>query len=234
MVTNTTVNREVIRKIAFALGKMNEQVVFVGGATIGLYINDPAADDVRPTKDVDITLAIVSLGDLESVREELIRKGFKQSPEDDVVCRFRFEGIKVDVMSTKAIGWAPTNIWFSPGFALRETLDITGQTIQILPLPYFLASKFSAYNDRGAKDPRTSHDFEDIIYLLDNRTDIVEQLTEVPDDVRPYLGEQLQRILEDRDMQEAILGNLFYDTREERYQRIISCAKQIVNRILMD
>ena len=109
MVTNTTINREVVRTIAIALGEMNEQVIFVGGATIGLYINDPAADDVRPTKDVDISLAISSLGDLESIREKLTRKGFKQSPEDALICRFRYEGIKVDVMSTKAVGWAPSN-----------------------------------------------------------------------------------------------------------------------------
>jgi len=228
MVTNTVINQEVIRTIAFALGEMNERVVFVGGATITLYINDPAADDVRPTKDVDISLDIATLGDLESIREELIRKGFKQSPEDEVICRFRYEDIKVDVMSTKAVGWAPANPWFSPGFVQREPVDIKDQTIQIMPLPYFLASKFSAYNDRGAKDPRTSHDFEDIIYVLDNRADIVQQLAKLPDDVRPYLEAQLQRILDDRVVQEAVLGNLFYETREERYQRIIECIKQIV------
>jgi len=92
-----------------------------------------------------------------------------------------------------------------------------------------LSSKFSAFNDRGAIDPRTSHDFEDIVYVLDNRTDIVEQLAKVPDNVRPYLADQLQRILDDRVMQEAILGNLSYETREERYQTIIECIKQIVN-----
>jgi predicted nucleotidyltransferase len=133
MVKDTTINREVIRKIAFALGAMNEQVVFVGGATVSLYINDPAANDVRPTKDVDISLAIASLGELEAIREELTRKGFKQSPEDDVICRFRHEDIKVDVMSTKAVGWAPTNPWFAPGFAQRETVEIKDQKIQILP-----------------------------------------------------------------------------------------------------
>jgi len=71
MVMNTILNREVIRKIAIALGDMNEQVVFVGGATIGLYINDPAADDVRPTKDVDISFANSSFVGLESIRKEL-------------------------------------------------------------------------------------------------------------------------------------------------------------------
>lgn len=228
---NTTINREVIRKIAFALGEMNKQVVYVGGATVSLYINDPAADDVRPTKDVDISLVIASLGELEAIREELTRKGFKQSPEDDVICRFRYEDIKVDVMSTKAVGWAPANPWFAPGFAQKETVEIEDQKIQILPLPYFFASKFSAFNDRGAKDPRTSQDFEDIVYILDNRTDIVEQLAKVPDDVRPFLADQLQRILDDRIMQEAIIGNLIYETREERFKRIIECIKQIVNGI---
>ena len=70
-----------------------------------------------------------------------------------------------------------------------------------------------------------------VVYLLDNRTDIVEQLAKVPDDVKPYLGEQLQRIVDDRLMHEAILGNLFYETREERYQRIIECIKQIIDGI---
>jgi len=228
MVKNTAINREVIRKIASALGEMNEQVVYVGGATVGLYINDPAADDVRPTKDVDISMVIISFGELESIRQKLIRKGFKQSQEDNVICRFRYEDIKVDVMSTKAVGWAPSNPWFKPGFVQKEKVKIEDQDIQILPLPYFLASKFSAFNDRGVKDPRTSHDFEDIVYILDNRTDIVEQLAKVPDDVRPYLADQLQKILDERIMQEAILGNLFYETREERYQRIIECIKKIV------
>ncbi|MBD3223664.1 MAG: hypothetical protein GF313_02975 [Caldithrix sp.] len=231
MLKNTTINRKVIRKIAIALGPLNEQVMYVGGATVSLYINDPAADDVRPTKDVDISLALASLGELETIREELTQKGFKQSPEDNVICRFRYEDIKVDVMNTKAVGWAPANPWFAPGFAQKETVEIDDQKIQILPLPYFLASKFYAFNNRGAKDPRTSQDFEDIVYVLDNRTNIVEQLTKVPGDVRPYLADQIQRILDDRVMQEAILGNLFYETRRERYQRIIKSIKQILNGI---
>lgn len=97
---NNIINQGVIRKIAHALGELNEQVIYVGGATVGLYINDPAADDVRPTKDVDISLSIATLGELENIREELNKKGFKQSAEDDVICRFRYDDVKVDVMNT--------------------------------------------------------------------------------------------------------------------------------------
>ncbi len=59
---NATINKGVIKKIALALGELNDQVIYVGGATVGLYINDPAADDVRPTKDVDISLSVASYG----------------------------------------------------------------------------------------------------------------------------------------------------------------------------
>ncbi|MBK9792731.1 MAG: hypothetical protein IPP60_06420 [Sphingobacteriales bacterium] len=58
-----------------------------------------------------------------------------------------------------------------------------GQFIRILPLSYFLASKFTAYNDRGNKEPRTSHDFEDITYLLDNRIHLAEEINNSPKDI---------------------------------------------------
>jgi hypothetical protein len=129
-------------------------------------------------------------------------------------------------MSTKEVGWAPANPWFSQGFAQRETVKLGDQLIQVLPLPYFIASKFAAHNGRGGIDPRTSHDFEDIIYIIDNRTDIVDQINIAPNDVRPYLKEQLGLILEDNAIQEAVLGDLAYDTREARYSRIISASRK--------
>ncbi|MEZ4892558.1 MAG: hypothetical protein R3A50_11760 [Saprospiraceae bacterium] len=89
MLKNSAINQAVIRKIAHALGELNEQVIYVGGAVVGLYINDPAADDVRPTKNIDISMAIASLVELEDIRERLTPKGFIQSPEDDVIRRFR-------------------------------------------------------------------------------------------------------------------------------------------------
>jgi len=228
---NATINKGIIKKIALALGELNNQVVYVGGATVSLYINDPAADDVRPTKDVDISLSISTVTELEKIRLELTMKGFKQTADDDVICRFRYEEVKVDVMNTKALGWAPANPWFAPGFALKELIKIEGQVIQILPLPYFLATKFAAYNSRGKNEPRTSHDFEDIVYVLDNRVDIVEQLLKSPKDVKSFLTNELKSILSDKNKQEAISGNLFYETRNERLNMILDKLNEIVNTI---
>ena len=172
MPDNRSRHKAAIREVAAALGPLNKEVIFVGGAVLSLYINDPAAEDVRITKDIDISLSVVSYAKLEKFREELVQKGFKQSTDLKVMCRFKYKNILVDVMNTKEIVWAPANRWFSSGFAERETVDIEGLDIHILPLAYYLASKFEAFNDRGIVEPRLSHDFEDIVYLFDNRTDI--------------------------------------------------------------
>jgi len=228
-VINAAINRGVIKKIAQALGELNDQVIYVGGATVGLYINDPAAEDVRPTKDVDISLSIASIGELERIREKLVKKGFIQTAEDNVICRFRFDDIKVDVMNTKTLGWAPANPWFAPGFLLKETIEIEDQIIQILPLSYFLATKFSAYNSRGKNEPRTSHDFEDIVYVIDNRVDIVDELTVVPEDVQSFLKSEFEDILNDKRKKEAIYANLFYDSRDERFKMIMEKLARIIS-----
>ncbi len=225
MVKNAVINRGVIRKVAQGLGELNEQVVYVGGATVGLYINDPAADDVRPTKDVDISLSIASIGELERLREALSKKRFIQIAQDDVMCRFRYDDVQVDIMNTQAIGWAPANPWFGPGFHHREQIDVEGQKIWILSLPFFLATKFAAYDNRGNNDTRFSHDFEDIICVIDNRLDIVSAIKQSTGEVRPFLREEFERIINDPLKLEAISGNLYFETREERFAMIMAKLK---------
>jgi hypothetical protein len=105
MIKNTIINRGIIKKIALALDDLNEQVVYVGGAVVSLYINDPAADEVRPTKDIDISLSIATVAELETIRESLTRKGFIQTAEDNIICRFRYDDVTVDVMNTISACW---------------------------------------------------------------------------------------------------------------------------------
>jgi len=62
MPQTSEINIGVIKQIARALGGLNNRVVYVGGAVVGLYIDDPAAGEVRPTQDIDISLEITTLG----------------------------------------------------------------------------------------------------------------------------------------------------------------------------
>ena len=225
---NRTLHLELIETIAAALGELNEKVAFVGGAVVGLYTNDLAAEDVRPTKDIDITLHIVSLGNLELFREALLSKGFIQHADDDVVCRFRYEGILVDVMATHPVGWAPANRWFAPGFDHLISRESDGQTFRLLSLPYFMATKFDAHADRGGSDPRTSKDFEDIVYLLDYVVNLDQQISAAPEDVKTYLIAQFEAILTDNLKKEAILAQLPYSIQMERFKIIMDKIETVV------
>ena len=114
MLKNTIINRKATIKIARALESVKQKVVFVGGSTVSLYIDDPLAEDIRPTKDIDVTFQIQTVGKLEELRQQLVHAGFKQSAEDDIVCRFGYDDIKVDIMSTQSVGLQDVytmNLW---------------------------------------------------------------------------------------------------------------------------
>lgn len=130
-------------------------------------------------------------------------------------------------MATKAIGWAPANPWFEAGF--KDVIHFMADDIRIkcLSLPYFLATKFTAFYDRGANDPRTSHDFEDIVFLLSYVSDWVEQIQTAHEGVRHYLIHSFADVLADSVKQEAILGNLFHEDQAFHYHKIVKNLKQI-------
>lgn len=227
MLKNTQINMAVTKKIAAALGSLNEQVVYVGGAVVSLYINDPSADDVRPTKDLDLSVKIAGLSQLEALREALIHRGFVRSADDSVMCRFRYDDVLVDVMATEPIGWAPGNRWFKQGFDLAFSYRLDDVQIRLLPLSCFLATKFDAFFDRGAHDVWASHDFEDIIYLFNHVSDITEHVLNSETRVKSYLADCAGKILENRRLKEAVVGHLFYESSDERLNLILGKLKTI-------
>jgi hypothetical protein len=136
--------------------------------------------------------------------------------------------INIDVMATEEIGWAPANRWFSPGFGHLQLLEIEpGLKVRILSVAYFLASKFEAYTSRGAGDPRTSKDFEDIVYVLDNHTNLVKEITSAPNEVKTFLIERFNELLSD-EMEEAVLSHLNHYTQTERFELLKNKLNTIV------
>ncbi len=216
-------------KIAKALGELNREVVFVGGAMVSLYIDDPSAEDIRPTKDIDLTFQIITVNQLEKLRQALTEKGFHEHVDSNVICRFAYEELLVDVMSTQTIGWAPSNRWFGPGFNEARTFPLEDVDVQILTLPYFLASKMDAFFDRGMQDLYASHDLEDIVYLFNYTSGIVEQILNADNaEVKNYLVESVKKILEDERIRNAMPGHLYFDGVDERIEIIIGKMNTIV------
>lgn len=228
MLKNKTINMGVVKKVATALGELNDEVAYVGGATVSIYADDPIAEDVRPTKDVDIMLRIATFAELAALQDKLASKNIYPDPEADINCRFKYDDVLIDVMSTKEIGWAPSDPWFEPGFKSLMKYKLDDEvTIRVFTVPYFLATKFSAFHDRG-NDPRTSTDFEDIVYVLDSRLNIVDEIRSAPSNVRDYLKEQLKVFLND-DMSESISCHLSPFQSEERLTLLREKVKSILD-----
>lgn len=183
---NTQINRIAIQRVSRLFNDYEKEIMFVGGSVVSEYIDDPAVLDIRPTADIDIVVQLLSLSDLENIREYLANKNVYADMESGVICRFKYEDIKIDVMSTKNVGWAPGNEWYELGQNKVITKSIQDIEIKLLPVEYFIATKISAYKDRG-EDPRYDKDFGDIIYILDYKSTIIEDIKRADEKVLEYI-----------------------------------------------
>jgi predicted nucleotidyltransferase len=119
------------------------------------------------------------------------------------------------------------NEWFVEGFNYTISKRINDIDVTILSLPYFLATKFSAFYDRGLAEPRISKDFEDIVYLMNYTSDLKDQILQAEEPVKYYLRKVFLHVLEDKLLQEAIIANLFYEQQIPRYNKIMAILKEI-------
>lgn len=147
---NKKVNIDVIKQVALGLQELRQNMVFVGGATLSLYPDDLAADAVRPTKDIDLSISLTGYGAWNKLQERLQELRFYPDAQSKVLCRFYYENITIDIMPDDPNILGFTNPWYRPG--LDQSIQIAlapALSIRILPVVYFLATKFSAYHSRG-------------------------------------------------------------------------------------
>jgi hypothetical protein len=109
-----------LKEIAVVLGDIRDQVVFVGGATVGLYIDDKAAPIPQPSEDIDCVVEIATYGEWTDFEAKLRAKGFQDidaSGEDTnpPTCRKYFLGMKVDFMPVDETVLGYGNPWFKSG-----------------------------------------------------------------------------------------------------------------------
>ncbi|MFA5246057.1 MAG: nucleotidyl transferase AbiEii/AbiGii toxin family protein [Pedobacter sp.] len=206
-----------IKAVYSALGELADNVVFVGGATVSLYI-DRLAEEVRPTDDVDILIELISYKGYAAVEEKLREKGFVNDWESGVICRYKIQGIVVDVMPTSDEILGFSNQWYTLGFAnaINYVLD-DESVIRILAPEYFLATKLEAFKHRGKGDGRTSTDFEDIVYFLNNRSGIWQEINDTQQALKDYLIYSFRELLSNKYIDEWVSVHLEYAEQERQY-----------------
>lgn len=84
----------------------------------------------------------------------------------------------------------------------------SGQQIRAIPPPYLLATKLEAWNGRGGGDHLRSHDLEDIITLVDGRSEVADEVEDAPSDLREFLSREIATLLEQPRFLDTIDGTV--------------------------
>src|SRR5688572_25374081 len=195
----TDPNLTLLESAVRLLQPLLDDLVFVGGCATGLFITDPAAGGIRPTKDVDTITEVSSYAEYATLSERLrALKLHEDHREGAPTCRWRYGDLAIDVMPTDESILGFSNRWYQPAIASAQSVEIAGLSIRLITPVYFLATKLEAFHGRSNDDYSGSHDLEDVIAVVDGRPEILEEIRDAPSDVRTYIASEMRRLLTTR------------------------------------
>jgi hypothetical protein len=194
------VSIDLLEPAAAALGELRDRVVFLGGATIALWLTDPAARAPRITYDVDVVaVEVTTLGAYDAFQHELRRLHFSEDMHSGVIGRWRHleRGIVLDAVPARSELAGFSGQWLAA--AVRDPAEETlpsGTSIRAVRPPWLIVTKLEAFRDRGQSDCLHSRDFEDIVTLVDGREQLIDELRGLPADAQRYIGQEMAAILQ--------------------------------------
>jgi hypothetical protein len=223
-----------IQIVATALGDLKAHVVFVGGSVTELYADNPENSDIRPTVDIDciVNLHISTYAGYSKLEEQLRNLGFQDDTSANApICRKIYKGIIVDFMPVNPDILGFSNIWYKGGIINKTEITLPdGTSIFILPAEYYLATKLEAMHSRGGKDIRGSHDWEDIVYVLDNCSRFLNNFWQCNDtELVEYLKFNFINLLNNNNIREIVSSALSYGAEEEHIEKILQIMRDISN-----
>lgn len=207
------INIESLAQVARRLEPLDERFAFLGGSVIPLLVDNPSLVSIRPTKDVDVIIEVVSRLDFSKIEEKLRSIGFKHDMSEGAPkCRWLVEDITVDVMPANEETSEWGSKWFSEALTTSQPVKIEDDTvIDVVTVPFFLATKLDAFSDRGKEDFYGSHDVEDIITVLDGRSNVVAEVANAPHSLSTYIGTRFAELVANSDFMESLSGHLLPD-----------------------
>src|SRR5215813_2816821 len=118
----TDPNRALFESVVRLLAPVLDELVFVGGCTTGLFITDPAAGGIRPTKDVDAIVDVTSYAKYTALSERLRALGLAEDTTPGApLCRWRRGDLIVDVMPMDEHVLGFSNRWYPAAIKSAQT-----------------------------------------------------------------------------------------------------------------
>lgn len=112
-----------------------------------------------------------------------------------------------------------SNRWYEQAFATAQQFSLgDGYDIAIMLPEYLLATKLEAFKERGKGDGRMSTDFEDIVFVLNNRGAVWQEMEQAAPEVRSYLRHTFSELMAIKYFSEWVAANLeFYEQARVPY-----------------
>lgn len=119
-------------------------MVFVGGATMPLYVDEQTGGVLRETRDVDVMVEAPSYSEFSALESRLRARGFHQDLlGDGPRCRWYKQDRVYDIVDIRTDH--PNERWARPtGEGIRQATLPNGRTIPVLGPGRFLAAKIAA------------------------------------------------------------------------------------------
>lgn len=228
-----------MNQIESAIVALNEKLqgapfdyAFLGGSVLSLLVNDPLADAIRVTKDVDIIANVRTRKEFHQEERELESRGFHHDTSEDApICRWVTDDIVVDVLPVReeVLGWKSQ--WFEEALHSATSITIDGHIVKIISAPFFVALKLEAFEDRGKGDFICSTDFEDVICLFNGRNTITDEILADPV-IGQGIAEKFSRYIKSTDLEDAVSGFVQTESNPDaRFTAIMSAFKRLANAV---
>ena len=150
------------------------------------------------------------------------------------ICRWRRGDLIIDVMPTDERILGFSNRWYMPALGSAKHVEIAGLRPRVVTAIYFLAMKLEAFRGRGDDDIISSHDLEDLITVIDGRSEIVDELRLATAGVRSYVGSELRQLLGRREFIDALPGFLLPDPASQERRQILLARLTAIAALLTD
>lgn len=199
---------ERLDKAALDLAVIDLPKVFVGGATMPLYVDEQAGAVLRETRDVDVMVEASSYAEFAALEVKLRANGFYQElAEHGPRCRWFKQDRIYDIVDIRADH--PTERWARPtGDGIHRAVLPSGRSIPILGPGRFLAAKVSALTQRGGRYWYESPDFEDIVLILESNPQLQPWLNDTPTEAVHAVAAWAVAALQRRTLRDEVEGTV--------------------------
>ena len=121
-----------------------------------------------------------------------------------------------------------SNKWYKEAIKNYTLVNLAGTDIRVVSAPYFIATKIEAFLGRGNNDFFSSSDLEDIITILDGRSEIVSEIRSTDKELQTYIAKNFADWLQNKNFINALPGLIAPDSAsQERFKWLIAKIRAV-------